>query len=426
MSSDDDIFGDSEDDSTPIVSKKVISNLKRDDDKDIFEDSDSDQSKIKRQNKLRKGRITKRKKLERLPDDEPADKPRKKRQPNKNPAKPSDDNSSADEANEANVSDVEFDEDVMLKQQHKQKQEKYVRSKAVGNDPLSEMLLETRRTKSKPLTDEEKVTIVKNLIRKMEIATKSDEEERNHGKPALHKLSLCEAVQQAVSMTSLHQFLLECKLGESTFLGILLKWIDPSEKNPDVLPNLTLRTSVYNTLLILPCKADDLKRSGIGKVVAKLLKHPRESSSNKIILKNIFEKWNRLIFQKATDNTKIVGNNLGGEIKASITHQYAQSNSSSDHLETSISETQDKDKSSSQRARAPVSNGFMFTVNLQDLAPSGNIFASKQNAGTFSKRDTISKKLSELSAGGKKSNSRFVIILYFFCHMNYLFYHVLS
>jgi hypothetical protein len=410
----DDIFGLSDEERASVPAASIRRSKSPVDNEDIFEDSDSDQSKQKTQHaKLKRGRIAKRKKAKVEENSEKQLKRRTKLKsdlPNENGG----DDSSDDEASEE-----EFQEHDKIPQ--KQKAENVSKQKAKGDDPLSLMLLETKRIKAKQLTDEEKVKIVETLIRKMENAAKLDEEDVKNGKPAMQKLSLRESVEQAVSMASLHQTLLEHD--GSRFLIILKEWISPFHDNKDVLPNLTLRTAIYKMLASLPCKTEELKISEVGKVLVKLRNHPREIPANKLLLKNIIEKWNRIILPSSNNfsGPESLGLRLGKDIQCALAQQYKHmgSNSLQDKKQDSIiPEGQIVVKDASERARAPISNGYMFTVGLEELGPHQSIFGSKQPAGITTRRDMIVKKLQEISNGGKKSNLRLerisLIIIYDF------------
>ncbi len=409
MASDDDIFGNSDDDE-PVVPNSIVhprSNAQHDEG-DIFEDSDSDESNDKKdRNRLKKGRILKRKKVDQHTGK--SAKPRKKRVDSKKNIEYSSDEDLGREEKVAANSSEEEDESAATKRNDmkaKQNASNKIPQKQRSNndDPLSKTLQEMKRIKSKPLTDDEKEKIVNHLVLKMENASTKDEEDLRKGKPALHRLALLEYVEAAVSMNSLHQTLLD-----SPFLRILQEWIVPSESS-DTLPNLSLRTSVYKMLSALPCKLEDIKKSDIAKAVAKLRKHPRESPSNKLILKDLAEKWNRIFYQKSGDTSaQHLGTHLGTNIEASLAHQYrlhCDPEPIERSQDTLISEMEGGPKNSSERARAPVSNGFMFTVGLEALAPTGDVFGSKQGGIVGSNRDKMVKKLSEIANTGKKSNLR--------------------
>lgn len=50
---------------------------------------------------------------------------------------------------------------------------------------------------------------------------------------------------------------------------------------------------------------DHLKRSGYGKVVMALWKHPQETEQNKIVCRELIERWSRNVFDKSMDYRKL-------------------------------------------------------------------------------------------------------------------------
>jgi hypothetical protein len=221
------------------------------------------------------------------------------------------------------------------------------------------MLSEMKKVKAKPLTDDEKQKIVDSLIHKMENASELDEEDVNNGKPAVHKLALLESVQQAVSMATLHETLLGHDGGR--FLSVLKQWISPHEEDDDVLPNVGLRTTVYNMLAWLPCKLEDSNCAELGRVLSKLRNHSRELPANRRLLTAIVEKWSRAFV------------------------------STSDALGSRLS---------------PLMNDYGLTIDLEMLGMQDCKFGSKQSCEVSSRKEMLAKRLQQLCKSGKKSNVR--------------------
>jgi transcription factor SPN1 len=101
------------------------------------------------------------------------------------------------------------------------------------------------------------------------------------------------AVRRLVMVKDMQHTLLEFDL-----LGVLKVWIEPRDDKS--LPSLTVRQAVYDMLQRLPCQADHLKRSGIGKTIVVLRKHKSEIPANKTLLKAVMDKWCRPIFNKSS------------------------------------------------------------------------------------------------------------------------------
>lgn len=139
---------------------------------------------------------------------------------------------------------------------------------------------------------------VENLLAQMEVAVEEDIQAHEAGKPAIHRLRMLSRVQDVLSKRKLHNDLLD-----SGLLGVLKAWIEPM---PDgTLPNTRLRNSVLNMLGALPidCSFEDrreqLKRSGLGKVVMFLSKLPDETTENKRLAHSLVERWSRPILASA-------------------------------------------------------------------------------------------------------------------------------
>ncbi|RHY79380.1 hypothetical protein DYB26_000546 [Aphanomyces astaci] len=88
----------------------------------------------------------------------------------------------------------------------------------------------------------------------------------------------------------------------------LLEWIHPKESGE--LPNLGLRTKVLDIVQRLPIDKEHLKRSGFGKVIMILWKHPDESADNKEVCRQLIDRWSRNVFSKTLDFSKL------GELEA--------------------------------------------------------------------------------------------------------------
>jgi hypothetical protein len=79
-----------------------------------------------------------------------------------------------------------------------------------------------------------------------------------------------------------------------------------------ILPNLTLRSKLYQLMLTMPITPEHLKNSerggvgrsdwpGLGKVILLLMKHPQETVEQKRVLKSLLEEWSRQLFKKPKD-----------------------------------------------------------------------------------------------------------------------------
>ncbi|KAK9834014.1 hypothetical protein WJX81_002979 [Elliptochloris bilobata] len=131
----------------------------------------------------------------------------------------------------------------------------------------------------------------------MEAAALTDLDANREGRPAVHKLKMLAEAEDMLSRRDLHNTFLDGGL-----LGVLKAWLEPM---PDgSLPNERVRSAVLRVLQQLPVdvadegRKDQLKRSGIGKVVLFLYKLPDETAANRRAAKALVEKWSRPIFDQ--------------------------------------------------------------------------------------------------------------------------------
>mmetsp|Transcript_6226 Transcript_6226/g.6430 ORF Transcript_6226/g.6430 Transcript_6226/m.6430 type:complete len:597 (+) Transcript_6226:83-1873(+) len=162
------------------------------------------------------------------------------------------------------------------------------------NNPLSETLRHMKKRKNEDMSEIHKSELCSDLMQRMEKAQREDMEAVSQGRPALCKLGLLKRVQRLTGVKNLQLTLLD-----NDFLGACKNWIEPHDKKS--LPALTVRTSIYSILNLLPCHPDHLRSSGIGKAMLSLMKHPLESTENKRLIKSIIDKWCRPIFGKSAD-----------------------------------------------------------------------------------------------------------------------------
>mmetsp|Transcript_9621 Transcript_9621/g.13067 ORF Transcript_9621/g.13067 Transcript_9621/m.13067 type:complete len:453 (+) Transcript_9621:142-1500(+) len=137
------------------------------------------------------------------------------------------------------------------------------------------------------------------FLSKMELAVDQDQEANQRGRPAIHKLQMLKEVQEVVEKTYLHEDLLEAGL-----LNVMRAWLEPLKDGS--IPNVNVRTTLLKLLKKLPVnvemfdRRDQLKKSGLGKMVMFLYKLPEESMQNKKIAQSLVEQWSRPIFELST------------------------------------------------------------------------------------------------------------------------------
>lgn len=150
---------------------------------------------------------------------------------------------------------------------------------AEDDDEIDRMLNKKKRRAREQSMQDIQVT-VEHFLARMEAAAEDDMLANQQHKPAIHKLRMLPDVQDMLSNQSIHNEFLDGGL-----LGVFKAWIEPM---PDgSLPNITVRTAVLKLLAQLPIdiafegRKEQLKKSGLGKVVMFLFKLPDETAANR-------------------------------------------------------------------------------------------------------------------------------------------------
>ena len=147
------------------------------------------------------------------------------------------------------------------------------------DDEIDRLINKKKRRGDKQSLQDIQAT-VENFLARMEVAAEADMKANEENKPAIHKLRMLPDVQDILSNQNVHNEFLDGGL-----LGVFKAWIEPM---PDgSLPNITVRSAVLKLLQQLPIdiayggRKEQLKRSGLGKVVMFLFKLPDETAGNR-------------------------------------------------------------------------------------------------------------------------------------------------
>ena len=301
---------------------------------------------------------------------------------------------------------------LQVKKKKRHRDDRDVEGPVADDNPMSVALSDMKRKRHEAWTDDKKAEIAQEVLLLIDRAAEEDDEMYREGNVPYMKLQALPRVQQLVGIKTLQPTLLEYNL-----LTALNKWIEPKDRH--TLPGLSVRTAVYEMLRQLPCQLHHLKRQPalIGKTVMKLLKSEHEIDSNKAILNDIVEKWNRLIFNKSSDMRSKAPRRVhpsGAEGHPSLKRQGSASSKSSESSsqQHGFEEILSKGKNSSSsgdssRVRVPFSTGFQFSVQPASRV---NLKAAREllreTAG--GSKDTLSKKMKDMSSSGKKQQFRAV------------------
>jgi len=174
-------------------------------------------------------------------------------------------------------------------------------SEAEESDDDSNFFGSKAKKKRKERRREETMkTEVIDFLSKMEVAAEQDLEAYARKLPAVHKLKMLPEVEVKLRQTELQELLLKNGL-----LKVLCMWLNLM---PDGnLPNINLRSSLIRLIDILPVETDDfdrkeeLKRSGLAKILVFLTTIPQETGSNRAICKKLIEKWSRPVYELSAE-----------------------------------------------------------------------------------------------------------------------------
>ncbi|KAK1272124.1 hypothetical protein QJS04_geneDACA021602 [Acorus gramineus] len=179
---------------------------------------------------------------------------------------------------------------------------------SAGNAPQAEegeedeikKLFDSGKKKKKPeKTPAEIALLVESLMAELEVMAEEDAELNREGKPAINKLKKLPLLTDVLSKKQLyHEFL------DHGVLTLLKNWLEPL---PDgSLPNINIRETILKILTDLPIdleqydRREQLKKSGLGKVVMFLSRSDEETTANRKLAKELVDKWSRPIFNKST------------------------------------------------------------------------------------------------------------------------------
>ncbi|KAG0611155.1 hypothetical protein M758_7G120000 [Ceratodon purpureus] len=156
-----------------------------------------------------------------------------------------------------------------------------------------------KKKKKQERTPEEIAMFVEQFMAKLDVAAETDADLNRAMKPAIEKLKMLPEL-----WTVLQKRQLQMEFLDRGVLSSLKNWLEPL---PDgSLPNMNIRTTLLKLLTDLPIdvelfeRREQLKKSGLGKVVMFLSRLPEETPANKKLARDLVDKWSRPLFQKST------------------------------------------------------------------------------------------------------------------------------
>jgi len=167
-----------------------------------------------------------------------------------------------------------------------------------GEDEFEKMQRKGKEARKRAKGDGDPDSVAREVelfLGRMEVAVENDIKANEARKPAIHKLKLAKEMSEKLSQAHLQGAFID-----AGGLTVLTHWLSPL---PDgSLPNINIRSAILRLLLLMPIHVHDperreqLKKSGLGKVVMFLYKLPEETNQNRRYAKDLVERWSRPIF----------------------------------------------------------------------------------------------------------------------------------
>ena len=280
----------------------------------------------------------------------------------------------------------------------------------VASDPLSEAMADMKKKKVQELSELQKGELATEVLHRMDKAYNDDKILYMQELPAVNKLKLLPQMKRMLGVKQMQNTLLDYDL-----LSVLKSWVEPISKS--ALPNLTVRTAVYDLLLTLPCHTEHIKRSGIGKTLVGIVKCKMETAANKQKIREVIEKWSRPIFGKSVDARSMDIRDkqiyeTQDEARRRREHARRHSTKAADvsdraGIDSVLTGTALPQSGGDgfARVRCPQSNGFMFSARPASQRVAA-VSREKKGADEKGVRGKLNKRLHDLKGSSVKSGFR--------------------
>eukprot|EP00268_Persea_americana_P039407 TRINITY_DN389_c0_g1_i3.p1 TRINITY_DN389_c0_g1~~TRINITY_DN389_c0_g1_i3.p1 ORF type:complete len:486 (+),score=132.40 TRINITY_DN389_c0_g1_i3:135-1592(+) len=272
-------------------------------------------------------------------------------------------------------------------------------------DEIKQLFNGGKKKKKSERTAAEIALLVEHLMAELEVTAEEDAELNRQCKPAINKLKKLPLLTEVLSKKQLqHEFL------DHGVLTLLKNWLEPL---PDgSLPNINIRTAILNILTDFPMdleqydRKEQLKKSGLGKVIMFLSRTDEETMSNRKLAKDLVDKWSRPIFNKSTrfedmrsvDDERIP---YRRPLSKKSVSKAAGLESRDDDLEFS-QEPKSAQEVARQHASRPEALPLDFVVRPQSKIDPDEVRARAKQVSHDQRRIKMNKKLQNLKAPKKK------------------------
>ncbi|KAL3635773.1 Transcription factor iws1 [Castilleja foliolosa] len=264
-----------------------------------------------------------------------------------------------------------------------------------------------RKKKKNEKSGAEIALLVENVMAELEVVAEEDAELNRQRKPAINKLRKLSLLEDVLSKKQLQQEFLDHGV-----LTLLKNWLEPL---PDgSLPNINIRAAVLKILNDFPIdleqydRREQLKKSGLGKVIMFLSKSGEETTSNRKLAKELVDKWSRPIFNKSTRFEDMKNFEEERAMRRpppkKVMSKASGMSSRDDDLDLAkfSQGTKSGPSSSRQHASRPEAMSMDFVVRPQSKVDPDEIRARAKQVVQDQRRMKMNKKLQQLKAPKRK------------------------
>ncbi|XP_050233944.1 protein IWS1 homolog 1 [Mercurialis annua] len=274
------------------------------------------------------------------------------------------------------------------------------------DEEIQELFKMGKKKKKNEKSPAEIALLVEKVMAELEVTAEDDAFLNKQGKPAISKLRKLPLLTDVLSKKQLQQEFIDHGV-----LTLLKTWLEPL---PDgSLPNINIRAAILRILTDFHIdleqydRREQLKKSGLGKVIMFLSKSDEETTSNRKLAKDLVDKWSRPIFNKSTRFEDM--RNIDDDRPARRPAMRRPVNSTSGmesrdgDLDLDMSrERRSGQSSSKQHASRPEATPLDFLVRPQSKIDPEEIRARAKQVVQDQRRLKMNKKLQQLKAPKKK------------------------
>ncbi|XP_076910986.1 protein IWS1 homolog 1-like [Bidens hawaiensis] len=276
------------------------------------------------------------------------------------------------------------------------------------DDEIKDLFKMGKKKKKNEKSAAEIALLVENVMAELEVVAEEDAELNRKSQPAINKLRKLPLLTEVLSKKQLQlEFL------DHGVLTLLKNWLEPL---PDgSLPNINIRAAILKVLTEFPIDLDQydrreqLKKSGLGKVIMFLSKSDEETTSNRKLAKDLVDKWSRPIFNKSTrfEDMRNYEDERAPVRRPSVKKPMNRASgmqSRDDDLDLGDNSQEPKSGSSSSRLHAsrPEAMPLDFVVRPQSKIDPDEVRARAKQVVHDQRRLKMNKRLQQLKAPKKK------------------------